>query len=77
MSSNSSEFQLFLRRSWPRGHQAISGISDSVVEKVSDLSYSQNTYKIEVIKAILPVSQIGIIKLSKGRFLVSVFPTEG
>jgi hypothetical protein len=43
------------------------GISSSIVEKASDLSYSENTYKIEIIKVILPVSQIGIIKLQKGR----------
>lgn len=67
MSSSSSEFQLFLRRSRPGGHQVISGTSDSVVEKVSDLSYSQNTYKIEIIKVILLASQKRIIKLSKGR----------
>lgn len=66
MSSSSSEFPLFLRRSRPGGHQVISGTSESVIE-VSDLSYSQNTYKIEIIKVILPVPQKGIIKLSKGR----------
>ena len=67
VSSNSPEFQLFLRHSWPRGYQVIPGISNSVVEKVSDVSYSENIYKIEIIKVILPVSQIGLIKLNKGR----------